>query len=207
MSNRKKWFAITGCIIILLLGTGVTMMLFPNPLFAHKERYKSFTVYAENPIHPNYKDILERSLRLASQSELYDSGCKYDILLNEGSWYKEYTQAVLGPAPARNIDNNILLNSHVDFENAVLGTSHNKRDLVQTITHEMVHCLQLNKYGMLKQNPIHHPPIWKLEGYPEYIAYLDVIQQDSYNFELTVNQLRSFVSRGQEWIELRPRIS
>jgi hypothetical protein len=38
------------------------------------------------------------------------------------------------------------------------------------IAHEMTHCLQANRYGLLKFNPFKHPEFWKLEGYPEYIS-------------------------------------
>src|SRR6185436_17799254 len=38
------------------------------------------------------------------------------------------------------------------------------------IAHEMIHCFQVHKYGIRKFNPFNHPEMWKLEGYPEYIA-------------------------------------
>ena len=45
-----------------------------------------------------------------------------------------------------------------------------KWNLTQLITHEMIHCLQFDKLGLRKSNPLAKIPDWKWEGYAEYIA-------------------------------------
>ncbi len=45
-----------------------------------------------------------------------------------------------------------------------------KWNLTQLIAHEITHCLQYNKSGLLHANPIARQPKWKWEGYPEYVA-------------------------------------
>jgi len=202
MTVRKKTFLIAGCTIVLGLLVAGTLLLFPNYLFAYHENYKKFDIYSGKPIDARYRSTLDQSLALAGNSEIFDSSYRYDIFMTKGVWYKPFAETLLGPSLARSIDNNILLNDHADFINNELGTS-NKRELMQTITHEMVHCLMLHKYGMFRINPLHHPPLWKVEGYPEFIALRNDIYRKDYDLRRTIALLKSFIDRGDEWITIK----
>src|SRR5688500_1107954 len=203
MTARKKRLVIAGCTLMFFLIVVITLFIYPNHLFAHHEKYKKFSIYSGQPIKGNYRLILDRSLELAGKSEIFDATYNYDIFLTEGVWYKKYAETLSGPSLARSIDNNILLNGTAVFIKNELGTS-NKRELMQTITHEMVHCLMLNMYGMLKINPLYHPPVWKMEVYPEIIAMQHDINRKDYDFRQTVTMLKSYVDSGKLWIEIKP---
>jgi len=97
-----------------------------------------------------------------------------------------------------------MLNINADFAKNLLTGSSNKRDLTRTFAHEMVHCLQLNRYGIRKFNPVKHPPLWKLEGYPEYIAYTDENQAPGYQFTRTVDRLRKLEQEKARRVEMQP---
>ncbi len=45
-----------------------------------------------------------------------------------------------------------------------------QRQLARTIAHEMMHCLEANRFGLTGSRPIKNIPNWKWEGYPEYVA-------------------------------------
>lgn len=202
--ERMKKLRSLGCLALIVLLLAVSLVLYPNPTFSHKLRYKTVTVYANHPIDSEITVILEAAVQLVTKSDLADSNYTYDIFFNEDSWYKSYTQTLLGPALARAIDNNILLNAPVHIRENYIGAAGNKRDLVRTIAHEMVHGLQVNKYGMLHMNPSSHPPVWKLEGYPEYVSQRDLIKQPGYDFSQTAQRLKTFIEEGRTWVELTP---
>ena len=46
-----------------------------------------------------------------------------------------------------------------------------QRQLARTIAHEMMHCLEASHFGVMGSRPFKNIPLWKWEGYPEYIAY------------------------------------
>ena len=54
--------------------------------------------------------------------------------------------------------------------------------MTELIAHEMTHCLQYEKYGILKFNPFKHPELWKIEGYPEYISKQTELSRKGYSF-------------------------
>ncbi|RXF66971.1 hypothetical protein [Arcticibacter tournemirensis] len=189
--------------LMAVFGFLIIFVLYPNNLFAKRTNYKGFKIYATTAIG-NYEKILDEAEMLVKRSELYDSNYTYDIFLTNETFYKDITFRLLGPAMARSIDNNVILNVKVDFKNDLLAGAKNKRDLSKTIAHEMVHCLQVNKYGLLKFNPLVHPPLWKLEGYAEYIACLEEISSSAYSFTETVRTLKDYQQKRLEWVESKP---
>jgi hypothetical protein len=69
----------------------------------------------------------------------------------------------------------------------------------------MTHCLQANKYGILKFNPFRHPEFWKLEGYPEYIAEQNELSGKDYNLRSDINRYINLESKATDiWILSAP---
>ncbi len=151
-----------------------TIILYPQPLFANKVEYKQFKVYSNETISNKVNPILDSVLSLVKSSELYDSTYQVDIFLSYNNFFNKIDDKVFGYGPtARAIDNNLIFKVAVDInKNLVYSTFHKpcEQRFAYLLAHEMVHCLQLHRYGMLKFNPFKHPPFWKLEGYPEYVA-------------------------------------
>lgn len=200
----KKILIGTSCTLIALIGLLILFVLYPDNLFARRVVHKEFSLYSNQTVKGNLKQVLNNAIDIAKASELYDSSYQYDIFLTDGSFYKDVVFKLVGPSLARSIDNNILLNIKADFEQNLLIGPKNKRDLTRTIAHEMVHCLQMKKYGLLQFNPINHPPLWKLEGYPEYVVNKPVINSPAYRFTETVKLLRDYEKKSATWVELQP---
>lgn len=162
---------ITAVSFILMV---VTVILCPQPLFANKVEYLQFKVYSNEKIGSDLKPVLDSVLSLVKSSELYDPTYNVDVFLSHYSFFNTLDDKVFGHGPsARTIDNNLVIKVAVDIiKNLAYPTFHKpcEQQLTYLIAHELTHCLQAHKYGMLKFNPLHHPAMWKLEGYPEYIA-------------------------------------
>lgn len=200
----KKLLIGSSLTTIGLAGLLILFVLYPGNLFAKRASYRAFDIYADAPLRGDYRAVLDGALDLVVASELYNSDYRCDIFLTEGSVYKDITFKLMGPAMARSLDNNILLNTKTDFGKNLLAGPANKRDLTRTIAHEMVHCFQLHRYGIRKFNPVSPPPLWKLEGYPEYIAYGDEIRAPGYSLVETVDRLQQSVESGTAWVEIKP---
>ena len=182
-------------ITILVFGSVLaTIILYPQPLFANKVEYKQFKVYSNEKIDDEIKSILDTALSLVRKSELYDSGYKVDIFLSYNTFFNKIDDKVFGYGQtARAIDDNIVLKVAVDIKkNLVYSTFHKpcEQHFDYLIAHEMTHCLQLHKYGILKFGPFKHPKMWKLEGYPEYVA--------RQKFSSTTDNLKKEIERFME---------
>src|SRR5689334_9743921 len=151
--------ALTGILIIAII------ILFPERLFAHKLSYKEFTVYSNNKIDDNIKAVLDAASALLQKSELNDPGYNYNIILCNNSFYNTIDNKILGTGPAARARlHNIIIKVRIDPEkNQAFPTFPTvcTINLPYMIAHEMTHCLQANKYSLLKFNPLKHPEFWK----------------------------------------------
>jgi len=170
----KRIFKITLLTFLTTILTIGIIILFPQQLFAKKISYKKFTVYSNDNVDDNIKTVLDNALILVRRSELYDPNYSYNIILCNNSFYNKIDDKLLGTGPtARATSNNVIIKVKIDPKgNLAFPTFHKacEVNLTELLAHEMTHCLQANKYGMIKFNPFKHPEFWKLEGYPEYIS-------------------------------------
>src|SRR5687768_4294982 len=98
-------------IFIAVFVTGImTMILYPQPLFAHKAEYKQFNIYSNEKISDEIRPILDSSISLVKMSELYDSTYQVDIFLSYNTFFNRLDDKVFGSAQAaRQIDNNMVV--------------------------------------------------------------------------------------------------
>lgn len=178
----KRILKLSSLAILTGILTIVFIILFPQRLFAHKLGYKKFTVYSNSQIDTAIKAILDNALTLVQRSELYDSNYKYNIILCYNSFYNKIDNKILGTGPAARARlHNVIIKIRIDPKNDLAFPTFHKAcelNLTYLIAHEMIHCLQANKYGVIKFNPFKHPEFWKLEGYPEYISKQNKIGVD-----------------------------
>jgi hypothetical protein len=170
----KKIFKRTLLTLLIIISALVSIILFPQIVFANKMRYKNFKVCSNDKINPDIKILLDNAIDLVQRSELYDSSYTYNIILCHNTFYNKIDDQLLGIGPsARARLTNVIIKVRIDpTGDLAFPTFHKECELNLTylLAHEMIHCLQANKYGIMKFNPFRHPEFWKLEGYPEYIS-------------------------------------
>ena len=190
-------------ILLFVIGLAATI-LYPQPLFANKVEYKQFKVYSNDKIGDEIKPMLDTALSIVEKSKLYDSAFKVDIFLAYNTFFNKVDDKVFGLGQsARAIDNNLVIKVKVDIEkNLAYATFHKpcQESFVYVIAHEMVHCFQAHKYGIRKFNPFSHPEMWKLEGYPEYVARQKSSDPD-YNLKSGIERLIGFKRKQTDiWV-------
>jgi hypothetical protein len=201
----KRIFKITLITFLAAILTIATIILFPQRLFANKMTYKEFTVYSNDKIDDNIKIVLDHAINLVQKSELYDSIYKYNIILCYNSFYNKIDDKLSGIGrSARAALNNVIIKVRIDPKsNLAFSTFHKvcEVNLTELLAHEMTHCLQANKYGIIKFNPFKHPELWKLEGYPEYISRQIELSGKDYSLTSDINRYVILESKATDiWI-------
>lgn len=181
------------------------VLLFPRPLFAHKLHYKEFTVCSGTRVDPVIKQVLEGAKMLTQHSELYDPDYHFNIILAYHTFYNKIDDKFMGFGPAARARlNNVILKIKIDpQQNLAYPTfpTECQTNLAELIAHEMLHCLQAEKYGLKKFNPYNHPPFWKLEGYPEYISKQSKWSAINYNLVSEIERYIALTDKSNSiWI-------
>jgi len=168
--------------------------------FPYSSQIAAHRVYSEAPIAPNLEAIVGNADRLAARSPIAMSKLDQPIFLTDGGW--RWTMAAFASRSAFAI-------SRAPFEAIVVNRSDQvadktfrpakvggTRSLTGTLAHEMTHCLQANKYGIIKFNPFKHPELWKLEGYPEYISRHTELSGKNYSLTSEINRYMNLMSKA-----------
>jgi hypothetical protein len=201
----KRIVKITAIAIITAILTIVTIVLFPEHLFANKLSYKCFTVYSNEKMGDAIKIVLDNAIQLVHKSEINDSGYKYNIIVCNHTFYNNLDDKLFGEGPAaRSRLNNVIIKVSIDPKsNSAFPTFHKACtiNLTELLAHEMTHCLQANKYGITKFSPFKHPEFWKLEGYPEYISRQKQISRKDYNLSNDIDNYIKLKRKAKDiWI-------
>ncbi len=208
IQNKSSWFkrAVAGTVLSFMVALAglVTLVLNPQGLFAHQMAYEEFTVYSNFKIEKSeLQGVLDQALKTVAGSELYDPTYRYELFFSHQTLYNEIDNLIFNPyAAARPTDNNIIIKVKTDLQRKLAYTDRSEIDLAYMLIHEMIHCLQENKYGKLKFNPFSHPPMWKLEGYPEYVARRDLLEGAAYDFVAEIERYRAWEKEAKtdRWI-------
>lgn len=165
-----KWALRFISITILFLVSLIVIVLNPALLYAHHIVHQNYTVYHSAQLEAETFSRIDAATELLKKGELYDPNYKIDICLNDGSLYPTLMRWLRGPAFAWGFYNKVVLQGDANFQENFVELNRYKWNLTQLIAHEAIHCLQYNRFGFWRTNPVANIPIWKFEGFPEYVA-------------------------------------
>ncbi|MGB3468511.1 MAG: hypothetical protein WBA74_24715 [Cyclobacteriaceae bacterium] len=176
--NIKKWsirILVTGLLSVVLL---VLAILNPQVLYANKTVKDQFEIYHDKALHPQFAERLAIAGDLIKDSGLYDEELIIKVCLNDGSFYPKLIETIRGRAFGWGMYRIAAFRGEFEAEANTITIGSFSWNMEQLIAHELVHCLQLNHFGLLNSNPIADHPTWKWEGYAEYISRQSPSQQD-----------------------------
>jgi hypothetical protein len=204
-----KVLNVGGCIVgglLLLVVAYLGVLLYPGVLFANQVEYKNFTVHSQEDIGDGIETILDDIEAAIVTSEIYDPALEHDIFFGHGNTAFRITQdirwwiisRVIGLAPALTYNasvpprfNHVVTFRIPDMENnALLHPEHLRPiNMTRLLTHEVVHTLTTSRIGL---DRIPRIPVWKQEGYGDYIAASTSILADpSYSLRESVERILS----------------
>jgi hypothetical protein len=163
-----------------LLITGLLIIIVLNPMltYANQSTHRNFSIYHNQALDPLMLPQLDAANELLKASEFYTTDLQIDLCLNDGSKYPAIITAMRGSAFASGFYNKVVLQGNMHCKDNYLELNGHHWNLTQLLTHEMVHCLQFSHLGFWHSNPVAAIPIWKWEGYAEFIARQNEEQKD-----------------------------
>jgi hypothetical protein len=183
----RRILAFAGLLIIVFFTGIVTVVFYPQPLFAEKIEYNNFCIFSSQKVETrNIAGWVDQARALIAASELYDSTMVFQIFLAHDNIFNDI-ESIQGVGPiARATAGNIIIKIPIDPTKQTVRTWRSEVNIAELLAHEMVHVLQTRRYGMTRFNPFDHPPMWKLEGYPEYISRRKMLLDDGYDLEAEI---------------------
>jgi hypothetical protein len=180
--NIIKWSFRVLPLLLLAIGLLIALILNPSVLYVHKTKVGRFTIHHNSTLDPAFLMRLQEAAALTNKSEIANPNFHMQVCLG-GSFYPALIKRLLGKGFAWGFYNTIVIAGTVEARSNRHESGWN---LSQLLAHEMTHCLQFKKYGLLKSNPIAGYPLWKWEGYPEYVARQS---RDQKNLQHNIEQL------------------
>jgi hypothetical protein len=155
---------------LFIVGILIVIILNPILTYANKTTHNNFSIFHNKPLDSALLLQLDQANEFLKKSECYNPGLKLEICLNDGSVYTKIIEKTGGGAFGRGFYNKVVLLGTANYKANYVELNGYKWNLTQLLAHEMVHCLQLDKFGLWKSRPVANIPTWKWEGYAEYIA-------------------------------------
>ena len=193
----KKWTLRLTATGLLIAGLLLIIILNPILTYAHKTTHKHFSIYHNKVIDPILISTLDQATLLLETSEFYNNNLKFDICLNDGATYPTIIKTVRGQAFAWGFYDKVVMQGTMNCKANFVELNGYKWNLTQLLAHEMTHCLQFDKLGLIKSNPIANIPTWKWEGYAEYVSRQNADQKD-----LSKN-IERFIATGKNNWEIK----
>lgn len=176
------------------MGLTIIIVLNPSYLYASKTEMGNYTVYHNRDFHPRMTRIVQETNEILKSSEFYDKNLQIDVCVNDGSYYPLIIRKLRGQAFGYGFYNKVVLQGTSHYQENFVELNGYKWDLTALLAHEITHCLQFEKLGFYKSNPIARIPNWKWEGYAEYISRKNNDQK-----ELSKNIAKLQVTNKNSW--------
>jgi hypothetical protein len=189
--------------LVLLFSTFMGLLLFPGFLFAHKLEHGNLVAYSDQDMSGSLEPILREVSRRLAASEIDDLSITHRIFFGHdnrvfGALQRTRAEIVhraigVKPSPNYNASWPPLVSHVVSFD--VPDVAHDaltrpqwpqRLNLTHILTHEVSHTLVLAKLGLASTA---HLPMWKAEGYPEYIAMSGSRLRPGYSLHASVARL------------------
>ncbi len=166
----KTWTLRLFSTVVLIAGLLLVIILNPILTYAHKTSIGSVTIYHQQKLDKDLMSSSSKALEILKTSPWYRDGLRLEICLNDGSSYPTIIRTLRGPAFAWGFYNKVVLQGKVNAAANTVELNGYRWNLAQLLAHEMTHCMQYDRLGLLKSKPIASIPDWKWEGYAEYVA-------------------------------------
>jgi hypothetical protein len=205
-TRLRKAFRIGGWSIGGLLMMAIAfagLLAFPGFMFAHQLEYRNFTVHSDEELRGRIEPILAGVESQLSASEINAPSLEYDLFfghdnsafraLDRARWAIVTLTGGMGPSPSYATGwpphfNHIVTFDALDPEHdSLLRQGWRARlNMTHILTHEAGHLLVFNRLGLNRGMAL---PLWKAEGYPEYIAAHTIRMAPEYSLRSSVTRV------------------
>lgn len=175
-----------------LLVVYLALLVYPGVLFANAAEYNGITVHSDSHL-TGFDPIIRKIEQALATSEIYDPAIEHDIFFGDGNapftmiqrFHGRLTKWATGMGPPTSSYNsswppyvsNIVTfyRPIIESDSLVYAERGVNQSLSRTLTHEIVHTLMLSELGL---RSVARTPMWKQEGYADYVAASATILAD-----------------------------
>lgn len=189
--------------LLVLLVAFVGPLAYPGFMFAHQLEYQNITVHSEENLAGRIEPILARVNAQLAASEIHEPALAHDIFLGFGNdpfRILQGTRSTLAgyftgmkPAPNYNaswpphFSHVVSLDEPDVADDALLRPQWPGRfNMTHILTHEIAHSLIAHKMGLRETARL---PMWKAEGYAEYVAATRLRANPAYTLRESVTRV------------------
>jgi hypothetical protein len=186
--------------LFALLALFAGLLAFPGFLFAHKLEHGNLVAYSEEDLSGSLEPVLREIDRRLATSAIDDPAITHRIFFGHdaqifGALQRARAEIVyrtvgMKSAPSYNVSWPPHISHSVTFDvpdaarDALRGQKWpGQFNMTHILTHEVTHTLVIAKLGFSK---IARLPMWKAEGYPEYVAMAASRSQPGYSLRTSV---------------------
>ncbi|NRB46567.1 MAG: hypothetical protein HRU41_02765 [Saprospiraceae bacterium] len=169
MRIKKLLLKLAGTVLFLLVLL-ISFLLNPSLLYANKTVYQNIIIHHQGPLRADLFELIDQSLGTAQHAEIADPVWKSHLCLNDGSPYPGLVRRLLGEDVFTAFSNKVVFLGQdlKTYDRFYLWDRELKYS--QFLTHGLVHNLQFNHHGFWDANPLGGYPMWRWEGYAEYVT-------------------------------------
>ena len=171
---NSKAYRIARYLVVSATVAYVLLLSFPQVLFAHEISYRNLEVYSREPLDQNIYAVLDKVESRLATSEINNQEIRPKIFItNSHGFYAFISLSLGGNSFGKGFPvlptNNIFINKSDLAKDLVFrrAVANNERSLSGVIAHETTHLLVRKKFGYWRNLTM---PVWKKEGYAEYVA-------------------------------------
>jgi hypothetical protein len=189
--------------LFALLALFVGLLAFPGFLFAHKLAQGNLVAYSDEELSGSLEPVLREIDRRLATSGIDDPAITHRIFFGHdtqifGALQRARAEIVyrtigIKPGPSYNVSWPPHISHIVTFD--VPDAAHDALrragwpghfNMTHILTHEVAHTLVAAKLGLANLPRL---PMWKAEGYPEYVAMVASRSQSGYSLRTSVARL------------------
>jgi hypothetical protein len=189
--------------LLVLLAAFIALLAFPGFMFAHETRHANLTLHSDADLSKDFAPVLrEIHARLAAstidapatghQIFIGHDMALFGWLQDARAWFFESTLG-MKPSLTYNASWPPAVSHVVTFR--IPDPARNKltsdrwppaQDTIYLLTHEVTHSLVSEKLGLRRVAAL---PLWKAEGYPDYVAATAIRRAPGYSLRDSVARL------------------
>jgi hypothetical protein len=173
--RTSPWIRRGSLIAVGVVAAWLTLVVHPQPLFAHTLRRENIVLHARAPFPAEATAMLADVVRRVQRSPLYDATRVHDVFLCDTpalfAFFEPFSPRVGGITQVMLVSNVFIRPSNLR-RNTVIGPSgfekEGQRTLTYFIAHEVTHAMTADRYGRLRLLRL---DAFQKEGYADYVAF------------------------------------
>lgn len=158
----------------ILSAAYLTLVLFPQPLFAYHAQRENVVLHARQPFPPQTAVLLEEIVRRVSLSPFYDRDRTHHVFLCDTTGlftFFEPLQSRVGGVAQIHLTGNVFIRPYSIERGTLTGPSGKEktgeRNLTYFVAHEITHAMTAARIGRWRYLNM---PAFQVEGYADYVG-------------------------------------